>query len=84
MKPRSIGLSEEAAFNRFTDLVAKLMVKYGPDVLKRKREDLRKAMLDSVDITSTMPPEKILMRLQAYQTKVDSVVNVIESHLKSA
>lgn len=84
MKPRNAGLSEEAAFERFTDLIARLMVKYGPGVLKREREELRKAILDSVEIPSTMPPEKILMRLQAYQTKVDSVVNGIESHLKSA
>ena len=84
MKPRNAGLSEEAAFGRFTDLMARLMVKYGPDVLKREREELRKAILDSVEITSTMQPESVLMRLQAYQTKVDSAVNGMESHLKSA
>ena len=84
MKPRNTGLSEEAAFDRFTDLMAKLMVKYGPEVLKRERGELRKAILDSVDLTSTVPPELVLMRLQAYQTKVDSVVRGMESGLKGA
>ena len=41
-------LEEKAAFDRFSDLVAKLMVKYGPPVLKRRKERLIEAIRSSV------------------------------------
>ena len=83
MKPRNTGLSEEAAFERFTDLMAKLMVKYGPDVLRQRREELMRAIQDSVEITPVMSPETLLSRLKAYQSKVDSAMNGMENKLKT-
>ena len=43
-------LEEKAAFDRFSDLMAKLMVKHGPSVLRRRKERLIEAIRSSVDI----------------------------------
>ena len=63
---RSETLEEKAAFNRFTDLMAKLMIKYGPDLLKRKKEELEKILLSSIDISPVLSTEALYRRLKAY------------------
>ena len=64
-------LEEKAAFDRFSDLVAKLMVKHGPSVLKRRKERLIEAIRSSVDISPGIPPEEISRRLNAYYNTID-------------
>ena len=65
---RSDTLEEKAAFDRFSDLMAKLMIKYGPDLLKRKKEELQKLILSSVDISPKFSVERFNRRLKAYQS----------------
>ena len=64
-------LEEKAAFDRFSDLMAKLMIKYGPSVLKRRKERLIEAIRSSVDITPGIKPEDVSRRLNAYHNTVD-------------
>ena len=59
-------LEEKAAFDRFSDLMAKLMVKHGPSVLRRRKERLIEAIRSSVDISPGIPPEEVSRRLNAY------------------
>ena len=55
-------LEEKAAFDRFSDLMAKLMVKHGPSVLKRRKERLIEAIRSSVDIKPGIPSEKLIFK----------------------
>lgn len=64
-------LEEKAAFDRFSDLMAKLMVKHGPAVLKRRKERLIEAIRSSVEITPSVLPEDVSRRLNAYQNTID-------------
>ena len=64
-------LEEKAAFDRFTDLMAKLMVKHGPAVLKRRKERLIEAIRSSVDISPGISPEEVSRRLNAYYNTID-------------
>ena len=64
-------LEEKAAFDRFSDLMAKLMVKHGPSVLRRRKERLIEAIRSSVDISPGIPPEEISRRLNAYYNTID-------------
>lgn len=64
-------LEEKAAFDRFSDLMAKLMVKHGSSVLKRRKERLIEAIRSSVDISSGIPPEEASRRLNAYHNTID-------------
>ena len=64
-------LEEKAAFDRFSDLMAKLMVKHGPSVLRRRKERLIEAILSSVDISPGLPPEEVSRRLNAYHNTID-------------
>ena len=64
-------LEEKAAFDRFSDLVAKLMVKYGPPVLKRRKERLIEAIRSSVYISPGIPLEEVSRRLNAYHNTID-------------
>ena len=64
-------LEEKAAFDRFSDLMAKLMVRYGPSVLKRRKERLIETIRSSVDITQGILPEDVSRRLNAYQNTID-------------
>ena len=52
-------LEEKAAFDRFSDLMAKLMVKHGPSIRS------------SVDINPGIPPEEVSRRLNAYHNTID-------------
>ena len=63
---RSDTMEEKAAFDRFSDLMAKLMIKYGPDLLKRKKEELEKILLSSIDISPVLSTEALYRRLKAY------------------
>ena len=51
--------------DRFSGLMAKLMVKYGPDVLKRRKVQLLEAMLSSIDYTMKQSPKETLSRITA-------------------
>ena len=64
-------LEEKAAFYRFSDLMAKLMVKHGPSVLKRRKELLIEAIRSSVEINPGIPPEEVSRRLNAYHNTID-------------
>ena len=64
-------LEEKAAFDRFSDLMAKLMVKHGPSVLKRRKERLIEAIRSSVDISPGIQPEEVTRRLNAYHNTID-------------
>lgn len=64
-------LEEKEAFDRFSDLMAKLMVKHGPAVLKRRKERLIEAICSSVEITPGVLPEDVSRRLNAYQNTID-------------
>ncbi|MBR4395065.1 MAG: hypothetical protein IKT01_01550, partial [Eubacteriaceae bacterium] len=64
-------LEEKVAFDRFSDLMAKLMVKYGPSVLKRRKERLIEAIRSSVDINPGIQPEEVTRRLNAYHNTID-------------
>jgi len=64
-------LEEKAAFDRFSDLMAKLMVKHGPSVLRRRKERLIEAIRSSVDISPGIPPEEVSRRLNAYHNTID-------------
>ena len=64
-------LEEKAAFDRFSDLMAKLMVKHGPSVLKRRKERLIETIRSSVDIKPGIPPEEVSQRLNAYHNTID-------------
>ena len=64
-------LEEKAAFDRFSDLMAKLMVKHGPSVLKRKKERLIEAIRSSVDINLGIQSEDVSRRLNAYHNTID-------------
>ena len=57
---------EAAAFGRFTDLMAKLMVKYGPAVLKKRQEDILKEMIENLNFRGTSSDEALRRRLNAY------------------
>ena len=64
-------LEEKAAFDRFSDLMATLMVKHGPSVLRRRKERLIEAIRSSVDINPGIPPEEVSRRLNAYHNTID-------------
>ena len=64
-------LEEKAAFDRFSDLMAKLMVKHGPSILRRRKERLIEAIRSSVDINPGIPPEEVSRRLNAYHNTID-------------
>ena len=64
-------LEEKAAFDRFSDLMAKLMVKHGPAVLKRRKERLIEAIRSSVEFTPGILPEDVSWRLNAYNNTID-------------
>ena len=64
-------LEEKAAFDRFSDLMAKLMVKHGPAVLKRRKERLIEAIRSSVDIVPAESSADASRRLQAYHNAAD-------------
>ena len=64
-------LEEKATFDRFSDLMAKLMVKHGPSVLRRRKERLIEAIRSSVDISLGIPPEELSRRLNAYHNTID-------------
>ena len=64
-------LEEKAAFDRFSDLMAKLMVKHGPSVLRRRKERLIEAIRSSVDINPVIPPEEVSRRLNSYHNTID-------------
>ena len=64
-------LEEKAAFGRFSDLMAKLMVKHGPSILRRRKERLIEAIRSSVDINPGIPPEEVSRRLNAYHNTID-------------
>ena len=64
-------LEEKAAFDRFSDLMAKLMVKYGPSVLRRRKERLIEAIRSSVDISPGIPPGEVSRRLNAYHNNIE-------------
>jgi len=64
-------LEERVAFDRFSDLMAKLMVKHGPSVLMRRKERLIEAIRFSVDINTGIPPEEVSRRLNAYRNTID-------------
>ncbi len=59
-------LEEKAAFDRFSDLMAKMMIKHGPMVLKRRKERLIEAIRSSVEITARPSTEEISRRMNAY------------------
>jgi len=60
------SLEEKAAFDRFSDLMAKMMIKHGPVVLKRRKERLIEALRSSVEITAKPSTEGISRRMNAY------------------
>ena len=64
-------LEEKAAFDRFSDLMAKLMVKHGPSVLKRRKERLIEAIRSSVDINPGIQSEDVSLRLNSYHSTID-------------
>ena len=64
-------LEEKAAFDRFSDLMAKLMVKHGASVLKRRKERLIEAIRSSVDINPGIQSEDVSRRLNAYHNTID-------------
>ena len=66
----SVMFEEKVPFDRFSDLMAKLMVKYSPDLLKRKKEELEKILLSSIDISPVLSTEAIYRRLKAYHSCV--------------
>ena len=70
---RSDTLEEKAAFDRFSDLMAKLMVKHGPSVLKRRKERLIEAIRSSVDISPGIPPEEV-SRLLEYYIRMEGLI----------
>ena len=59
-------LEEKAAFDRFSDLMAKLMVKHGPSVLRRRRERFFEAIRSSVEITAKPSIKEVSRRMNAY------------------
>ena len=63
-------LEEKAAFDRFSDLMAKLMVKHGPSVLRRRKERLIEAIRSSIDINPGIQPEEVSLRLNAYHNTI--------------
>ena len=65
---RSDTLEEKAAFDRFSGLMAKLMIKYGPDLLKQKKKELEKILLSSIDISPILSTEALYRRLKAYHS----------------
>jgi len=67
---RSDTLEEKAAFDRFSDLMAKLMVKHGPSVLKRRKERMIEAIRSSVYISPGISPEEVARRLNAYHNTI--------------
>ena len=69
---RSDTLEEKAAFDRFSDLIAKLMIKYGPDVLKRRKEQMLEAILSSMDFTMEQSPKEVIRRITAYHKAVEN------------
>ena len=64
-------LEEKVAFDRFSDLMAKLMVKHGPAVLKRRKERLIETIRSSVDINPGIRPQDVSRRLNAYHNSID-------------
>ena len=58
--------TEAAAFDRFADLMAKLMIKHGPAVLKRRKEKLIEAICASMETVSPISTQTVLKRLEAY------------------
>jgi hypothetical protein len=51
--------------------MAKLMVKHGPSILRRRKERLIEAIRSSVDINPGIPPEEVSRRLNAYHNTID-------------
>ena len=64
-------LEEKVAFDRFSDLMAKLIVKHGPAVLKRRKERLIEAIRSSIDINPGIQPQDVSRRLNAYHNSID-------------
>ncbi len=62
----SNALKENAAFDRFSDLMAKLMIKHGPAVLKQRQDRLMEAIWSSAEFTPYQSSEKVIQRLKAY------------------
>ena len=71
MKYLNDNPEEVAAFDRFSDLMAKLMIKHGPAVLKKKHDRIAELLLSSVDIAPGDVSETMLDRLQAYRKASD-------------
>ena len=65
-------LEDKAAFDRFSDLMAKMMIKHGPMVLKRRKERLIEAIRSSVEIAAKPSTEDISRRMNAYHRAVNS------------
>ena len=59
-------LEEKAAFDRFSDLMAKMMIKQGSSVLKRRKERLIEAIRSSIEITTKPSTEEVFRRMNAY------------------
>ena len=65
--------TEAAAFDRFVDLMAKLMIKYGPTVLKKRKEKLIEAICASMETVSPISAQTVLKRLEAYHNAVAGI-----------
>ena len=71
MKYLSNNPEEIAAFDRFSDLMARLMIKHGPAVLKKKHDRIAELLLSSEEIAPEDVSEMMLDRLKAYQKASD-------------
>ena len=67
-------LEEKAAFDRFSDLMAKMMIKHGPSLLKRRKERLIEAIRSSIEITTKPSTEEAARRMNAYHRAVNSCI----------
>ena len=65
-------LEEQATFDRFSDLMAKMMIKHGPSVLRHRKEQLIEAIRSSVEITAKPSTEEVSKRMNAYHRTVNS------------
>ena len=67
-------LEEKAAFDRFSDLMAKMMIRHGPSVLKRRKERLIETIRSSIEITTKPSIEEAARRMNAYHRAVISCI----------
>ena len=67
-------LEEKAAFDRFSDQMAKMMIKHGPSVLKRRKEQLIEAIRSSIEITTKPSTEEAARWMNAYHRAVNSCI----------